>query len=82
MVVQQEKVTFTLPSDLKQEVLKLKDELKVSLNTIYKQAIAEYIERQEIQRWEKGIDLASKNTEYKKLCEDLGNTGGELYEYD
>jgi len=42
MVVQQEKVTFTLPSDLKLEVVRLKDELKVSLNTIYKQAIIFY----------------------------------------
>ena len=82
MVVKQEKITFTLPSDLKAEVVKLKDELSVSLNYIYQQAITEYIKKQEMKKWEKGIKLASKNKEYLKLCEEIGNEGGELYEHD
>jgi hypothetical protein len=76
-----EKVSFNLPTDIKLEVVKLKNSMKVSLNTIYKTAIVEYIERQEIKRWEKGIELASKNKEYLKLCSELGEIGGELYEY-
>ena len=77
-----EKVTFNIPSDLKHEVVKLKDELKVSLNTIYKNAILEYIKKQEIKKWQKGIELASKNKEYLKYTQDLSDTGVEVYEYN
>ncbi|MDF1875986.1 hypothetical protein JHD48_09585 [Sulfurimonas sp. SAG-AH-194-I05] len=49
-MTQNQKVTFNLPTDLKAEVLKLKDELQISLNTIYKNAISEYIERQEVKK--------------------------------
>jgi hypothetical protein len=38
-----EKVTFNMPIELKQEVLALKDELKISLSAIYNEAIANYI---------------------------------------
>lgn len=76
-----EKVTFNLPSDLKEQVVQLKSELKVSLSSIYKEAIAEYLEKQEIKKWKNGAKLASKNKEYLDLCKDIGNTGAELYEY-
>ncbi|WP_152184425.1 hypothetical protein [Sulfurimonas indica] len=76
-----EKVSFNLPTNLKKEVSKLKDELKVSLNSIYKTAIEEYVEKQELAKWEKGAKLASKNKKYLALCDELGETGGELYEY-
>ena len=76
-----QKVTFNLPTDLKDEVLKLKDELQVSLNTIYKNAISEYIEKQEIQKWEKAAKLAAKDEKYLALCEELSNTKEDMYEY-
>ena len=77
-----EKVTFNIPSELKQEVVKLKNELKVSLNTIYKDAISEYIKKQEIKKWQKGIELASKNKEYLKHTQELSDVGVEFYEYN
>ena len=76
-----QKVTFNLPVDLKDEVLKLKDELQVSLNTIYKNAIAEYVEKQEIKKWEEAAKTASKDKKYLALCEELSNTKEDLYEY-
>jgi hypothetical protein len=76
-----EKVTFNIPSDLKQEVVKLKDELKVSLNTIYKNAISEYIKKQELKKWEQGAIKASKNKEYLSQCQELSDSGTQLYEY-
>ena len=82
MVTQQVKVTITLPTDLKDEVVKLKDELKISLNSIYKAAIAEYLEQQEIKKWKKGYELASNDKNYIELCEELGSDNGELYEYE
>jgi predicted AlkP superfamily phosphohydrolase/phosphomutase len=59
-----EKVTFDIPSELKQDVIKLKNELKVSLNTIYNNAIAGYAKKQELKRWEQAAIKASKNREY------------------
>lgn len=76
-----QKVTFNLPTELKDEVLKLKDELEVSLNTIYKNAIAEYVEKQEIKRWEEAAKMASKDEKYLALCEELSKTKEDLYEY-
>lgn len=76
-----QKVTFNLPTDLKDEVLKLKDDLKVSLNTIYKNAISEYIEKQEIKKWEEAAKMASKDEKYLALCKELENTKEDLYEY-
>jgi predicted transcriptional regulator len=77
-----EKVTFNIPSELKQEVVKLKNELNVSLNTIYKNAISEYIKKQEIKKWKKGVELATKNREYLQHSQELSDAGVEIYEYD
>jgi aspartate/methionine/tyrosine aminotransferase len=41
-----EKVTVLLPHVLKEEVAKLKESLKLSMNTIYQTAIAEYVAKQ------------------------------------
>ena len=77
-----EKVTFNIPSELKQEVVKLKNELNVSLNTIYNNAISEYIKKQEMKKWKKGVELASKNREYLQDSQELSDVGVEIYEYD
>ncbi len=76
-----EKVTFNIPSDLKKDLLALKDELKVSLNTIYKNALIEYIKKQELKKWEQGAIKAEKNKEYLKECKDMADSGVEFYEY-
>ena len=76
-----EKVSFNLPSDIKSEVVKLKETMHVSLNTIYKTAIAEYVQRQEVQRWTDAARLASEDKEYQQLCEELEGTQEDFYEY-
>ncbi len=76
-----EKVTFNIPSDLKKDLLALKDELKVSLNTIYKNALIEYIKKQELKKWEQGAIKAEQNKEYLKECKDMADSGVEFYEY-
>lgn len=76
-----EKVTFNIPSELKKDVVKLKNELKVSLNTIYKNAIAEYVKKQELKRWEQATIKASHNKEYIIQSKSIANSGVEVYEY-
>ena len=75
-----EKVTFNIPSDLKQEVMKLKEEMKVSLNTIYKNAIADYIKKQELKKWEDAVKKASQNREYTQELKGMSDSGVEIYE--
>ena len=53
-----EKVTFNIPSELKEQVIALKDELKVSLSSIYNEAIANYLKQKELEKWKRGVSLA------------------------
>ena len=76
-----EKVTFNIPRELKEQVVALKDELHLSLSAIYNEAIAEYVKRQELKRWERGIAQALKDTEYQKLSRELGTDTGDVYDY-
>ena len=76
-----EKVTFNMPSELKEQVLVLKDELKVSLSAIYNEAIVNYLKQKELDKWEKGISLALKDKEYMSLSKELSSDNGDLYEY-
>lgn len=73
-----EKITFNMPVELKEKVLQLKDELKVSLSTIYNEAVKNYIQQKERERWQKGAELALGDTAYLETASDVG---GELYDY-
>ena len=76
-----EKVTFNIPSELKEQVVRLKEELNVSLSTIYNEAIANYLKQKELDSWHRGVSLALQDEEYAALSKELGNDNGELYEY-
>ena len=76
-----EKVTFNIPVELKEQVIALKDELHVSLSTIYNEAIANYLKQKELDKWQKGVTLAMKDREYIDLSKELGSDNGDVYEY-
>ena len=76
-----EKVTFNIPLELKEQVVILKDELKVSLSAIYNEAIANYIQQKELEKWQRGVDMALNNKEYMALTKELGSDNGDIYEY-
>ena len=76
-----EKVTFNIPVELKEQVVALKDELHVSLSTIYNEAIANYLKQKELDKWQKGVTLAMKDKEYMDLAKELGLDNGDVYEY-
>ena len=76
-----EKVTFNISHELKEQVVAIKDELHLSLSAIYNEAIAEYVKRQELKRWERGIAQALEDTEYQKLSRELGADTGDVYDY-
>jgi len=76
-----EKVTFNMPLELKEQVMVLKEELQVSLSTIYKEAIANYVQQKELEKWQKGVSMALKDKDYNLLQSDISNDDGGLYEY-
>ena len=43
-----EKITVTIPHDLKEKLVNIKDELKTSMSAIYKEALEAYLEKKEL----------------------------------
>jgi predicted transcriptional regulator len=78
---QVEKVTFNIPVELKEQVMALKEELHVSLSSIYNEAIANYLKQKELDKWRKGVSLALDDKEYMSLSEELGADAGDVYAY-
>ncbi|RXJ96789.1 hypothetical protein CRU94_01380 [Arcobacter sp. AHV-9/2010] len=48
-----EKITVTIPFELKERLVVLKDELKTSMSFIYKEALESYLEKKEIEKFQK-----------------------------
>ncbi len=76
-----EKVTFNMPSDLKMRVQALKKELRVSLSSIYNEAIVNYLKEKEAEKWAQGVSMALKDKGYKTLSTELSGDNGDIYEY-
>jgi len=76
-----EKVTFNIPIELKEQVVALKNELKISLSTIYNEAISNYLKQKELEKWQKGVDIALKDQDYMALTKEIGSDSGDVYEY-
>jgi len=75
-----EKVTFNLPTDLKQKITDIKKEHNLSMSAIYVEAIKKYIEDLELKKWEDAVLKASKDKDYINLLNDNLNSG-DVYEY-
>ncbi|HFD13764.1 MAG TPA: hypothetical protein ENJ34_00510 [Epsilonproteobacteria bacterium] len=76
-----EKVTFNIPRELKEQVVSLKEELHVSLSTIYNEAITNYIKQKELDKWQRGVSLALEDKEYMTLSKELSSDTGDFHDY-
>ena len=76
-----EKVTFNMPTELKEQVIALKEDLRISLSVIYNEAIVNYLKQKEIERWRRGVSMALEDKEYMALSKEMGSDNGDLYEY-
>lgn len=76
-----EKITVTIPFELKGQLIALKNELKSSMSTIYKEALEAYIEKKEIEKWQKGAEMAQKDKNYLNFINEIGNDTGDIYDY-
>ena len=81
VAIQQTKITITLPMQIKQEVLRLKDDLKMSMNNIYQTAIQEYVKQKNREKLrQEAQDMVE---EYKNNSEiiELANFEEDVVEY-
>ena len=76
-----EKITVTIPHDLKERVAELKDELHLSVSAIYKEALEYYLQKKEVERWEKGAQLAAKDREYMDFVQEMSSDTGDIHDY-
>jgi post-segregation antitoxin (ccd killing protein) len=76
-----EKVTVTLPSDLKQRLVVLKDELSLSMSALYKEALEAYLEAKTQEKWEEGIALALTDSTYLSFVKEISDDTGDVYGY-
>lgn len=81
MDITTEKITVSIPSELKRQLFDLKDELHISMSAIFREALESYAAKKEIERWEKGAKLASVDKNYLSFVEDVNGCNGDLYEY-
>jgi metal-responsive CopG/Arc/MetJ family transcriptional regulator len=58
-----EKITVTIPYELKEQLNSLKNELQLSMSAIYKDALKSYIEQKERDKWSKAAELMTKEYE-------------------
>ncbi|MEY4505009.1 MAG: hypothetical protein RL154_1306 [Pseudomonadota bacterium] len=75
------KVTVNIPLELNVQLEAIKESCHSTMSIIFREALEAYAKQKEIERWERGIDLASKNREYQALCKEIGNEGAGFYEY-
>jgi post-segregation antitoxin (ccd killing protein) len=76
-----EKVTFNMSTELKMQVMALKKELKVSLSSIYNEAITNYLKEKEADKWRQGVSLALQDRKYQEWSAELGSDNGDFYDY-
>ncbi|MEA1920222.1 MAG: hypothetical protein U9N52_10305 [Campylobacterota bacterium] len=81
VVSSQEKVTITLPSQIKNEVSKLKEELHLSMNAIYQTAIAEYVEKKRKERLQKEAHSMVEEYENNPEIKELSGYIEDIHEY-
>lgn len=82
MVLQmQEKVTVVLPKNLKHDVEELKKTLKISMNSIYQLAIAEYVDKKRRESLREEALLMVKEYNANPELLELSSLQEDIHEY-
>jgi hypothetical protein len=79
-MISMEKTTLNMPIELKQKVLELKDELKLSMSAIYIQAIEEFVKKQEEQKWIKAAKIMKEEYENNPELKDWIEFEEDIYD--
>ena len=74
------KVTFNIPSDLKERASRLKDELHISMSALYKDAIDAYVKQKEREKWENAAKLMREEYENNPELKEWVEFEDEIYD--
>jgi len=75
-----EKITVTIPYELKEQLHALKNEFQTSMSAIYKDALKTYVEQKEIERWKKAAVLMADEYENNPELSDWVEFEEEFYD--
>ena len=75
-----EKITVTIPYELKEQLNILKNEFQTSMSAIYKDALKAYVEQKEIERWKKAAVLMTDEYENNPELSDWVEFEEEFYD--
>lgn len=76
-----EKITVTIPYELKEQLQTLKNEFQTSMSAIYKEALKAYVEQKEKERWKKAVSLMEQEYENNPELTDWLNFEEDFYDY-
>ncbi|WP_457605902.1 hypothetical protein [Nitratifractor sp.] len=75
-----EKITVSIPGELKEQLYSLKEELHTSMSSIYKEALESYIQQKERERWEKAAELMKEEYKHNPELKEWIDFEEEIYE--
>ena len=76
-----EKITVTIPYELKQQLNELKNEFQTSMSAIYKEALNAYVKQKEKEKWKKAVLLMEQEYENNLELTDWLNFEEDFYDY-
>jgi len=76
-----EKITVTIPYELKEKLYALKNEFQTSMSAIYKEALKAYVKQKEQERWKKAVVLMEQEYESNPELTDWLDFEEDFYDY-
>jgi metal-responsive CopG/Arc/MetJ family transcriptional regulator len=76
-----EKITVTIPYELKEQLNELKNEFQTSMSAIYKEALNAYVKQKEKEKWKKAVLLMEQEYENNPELTDWLNFEEDFYDY-
>jgi len=76
-----EKITVTIPYELKNQLYDLKNELHTTMSAIYKEALQDYLKRKEQEKWANAVNLMQEEYENNPELSDWQEFEEEFYDY-
>jgi predicted transcriptional regulator len=76
-----EKITVTIPSELKEKLYELKNEFQTTMSSIYKEALKEYIDKKEKEKWVKATALMAQEYENNPELKEWIDFEEDMYDY-
>ena len=76
-----EKITVTIPYELKEQLHALKNEFGTTMSAIYKEALKAYVQQKEKERWRQAVALMSDEYENNPELTDWLDFEEDFYDY-